>query len=775
MKWRENIPMKALAFIAAVAAFTATAIMGWYQLANFDALWSESYLSDGYTMSYMVRSDSERVMRLLEYERIEEQGGVLSAFQQRNKAQLEEELSAENTNLRWQLIGEGGAVLRGNTMEAGGIRGPEYWYAYQWGGGFDVEIGTAYWPEVIQDSVNIDLEDEESVDLDEWGIALMDLVNAFQDGEEAADTGVDAPAPHASAGIPAAQVEPDTVFTDGKKNASVLVVTTAQGRYVYGPSVENSLTVNQFGYRFDVDSMSWEKVAEVEDSTVNLVLWVNRSGMVDDQYRKADFKLNQWQADRERNLAITIVCAVSGILLTVYVCASSGHKRGVEGIYLNWFHRVPADVLLLSMFLLGVAALGIGLNVSVEGYSYMYAPMYVQLISVGMAVSATAALGLGALVTVCARIKAHTLLRNTWTWKLCAWGLRAAGRGVRAVRSAAAAVPLIWKAVFGCMAYLLFSFMTVDNGSASGLWLIVSFLAAAYLCLWAYQWKKIRRGTQEIIGGNPHYHIDTRRMLPDLRGHADELNNLSQAISTAVDERMRSEHFKAELITNVSHDLKTPLTSIINYVDLLKKADIQDPKAAEYIEVLDRKSQRLKKLTEDLVEASKASTGNLTVSWERLDLCQLTDQALAECGERLEAQGLTVVRSLPETSMWVDADGRHLWRVLDNLLSNCAKYALPGTRVYVDLRESGGWAVLSVKNISRDALDMPAERLMERFVRGDESRNQAGSGLGLSIAQSLTELQHGRFDISIDGDLFKATVSLPLVGAEPEGLIGLIL
>ena len=216
--------------------------------------------------------------------------------------------------------------------------------------------------------------------------------------------------------------------------------------------------------------------------------------------------------------------------------------------------------------------------------------------------------------------------------------------------------------------------------------------------------------------------------------------------------------------------MKTPLTSIINYVDLLKKVEIADPKAAEYIEVLDRKSQRLKKLTEDLVEASKASTGNLTVSWERLDFKQLADQALAECGDRLEGQGLTVVRTLPEAPVWVDADGRHLWRVLDNLLANCAKYALPGTRVYVDLRENGGWAVLSVQNISRDALDIPAERLMERFVQGDESRSASGSGLGLSIAQSLTELQHGRFEISIDGDLFKAIVSLPLAGEDVTGL-----
>ena len=224
---------------------------------------------------------------------------------------------------------------------------------------------------------------------------------------------------------------------------------------------------------------------------------------------------------------------------------------------------------------------------------------------------------------------------------------------------------------------------------------------------------------------------------------------------------MKSERFKAELITNVSHDLKTPLTSIINYVNLLKSTDQTDPKAAEYIEVLDRKSQRLKKLTEDLVEASKASTGVLSVAREKIGMAQLIDQATAEWEERLTQQRLTLVTTLPEGETWVYADGRHLWRVIDNLLSNCAKYAMEGTRVYLDLERGKGQVALSVKNISREPLNVPAERLMERFVRGEESRSTEGSGLGLSIARSLTELQGGTFELAVDGDLFKAIVTLP--------------
>ena len=224
-------------------------------------------------------------------------------------------------------------------------------------------------------------------------------------------------------------------------------------------------------------------------------------------------------------------------------------------------------------------------------------------------------------------------------------------------------------------------------------------------------------------------------MPHDLRLHAEALNNIADGLNGAVEEKMKSERFKAELITNVSHDLKTPLTSIINYVNLLMMEEVENPKAREYIEVLDRKSQRLKKLTEDLVEASKASTG-----------------------------ALTVVPSLPEGETYVYADGRHLWRVIDNLLGNCAKYAMEGTRIYLELVRGKGQVTLSIKNISRDPLNVPPERLMERFVRGDESRTTEGSGLGLSIARSLTELQGGTFELAVDGDLFKATVTMPQSG-----------
>lgn len=773
MKWRENMAIKALAFIAAVAAFTATAIMGWYQMANFDALWGDAYFYDessGYTQSYLVRQDYFRVRQLVELKDRQAAGETLELADRRAIEWYETALDAGATNLRWQLLDTEGNIIYGNTQEDSAKVDIAYWVEYRRGGS-GLQSVSAEWEFYNEEHPANSVNAKDYVGVyyhSDW----RDLLPAWVAAVRVAKTeGV--PAHLMDGGGDPVSIAETQILADADGYTKVLRVVDASGDpYVFYPTIRACLEANQFGYIFEVESETWtltpEAAAESEKTDSNLILWVDDALRVDDQYSKAAAQLAHWQADRDWYLAGTIVLGTLGVLLTVYLCCGAGRKQGVEGIYLNWFHRMPGDVLLTLLLLGGVGAVALGIVIVANAYGDL--PMFMQLIGVGLGVAAAAAMGLAALITVCARCKAHTLLRNTWIWMICAWFWRKVCQLIVTVGRMSQALPLVWKAVLGCMAYFLFTIVTVDNGHATGLWLLVSAGVAVYLCLWAWQWKKIRRGTQEIIGGNPSYHIDTQRMLPDLRGHADELNNLGHAISTAVDERMKSERFKAELITNVSHDLKTPLTSIINYVDLLKKVDIQDPKAQEYIEVLDRKSQRLKKLTEDLVEASKASTGNLAVNWERLDFKQLADQALAECGDRLEAQGLTVVRTLPEGQVWVEADGRHLWRVLDNLLTNCAKYALPGTRVYVELREGGGWAVLSVKNISRDALDVPAERLMERFVRGDESRNASGSGLGLSIAQSLTELQNGKFEISIDGDLFKAVVSLPLAGEDAGGL-----
>ena len=271
----------------------------------------------------------------------------------------------------------------------------------------------------------------------------------------------------------------------------------------------------------------------------------------------------------------------------------------------------------------------------------------------------------------------------------------------------------------------------------------------------------MKQGGEKIAEGDYDYQMDTSHMRGEFKNYAEYLNQIGSGMQTALDERMKSEHFKTELITNVSHDIKTPLTSIINYVDLLTKEDVENPKVQEYLEVLTRQSARLKKLIEDLIEASKASSGVLKVNWEKCVPEILLTQEAGEYEERLEQKNLELVIHHPQEELVVLADGRHLWRVFDNLLSNIYKYAQPGTRVYLDLEQDEKNVSIIFRNVSKNPLHMSREELQERFVRGDSSRNTEGSGLGLSIARSLTELMHGSFHLLVDGDFFKVTLTFP--------------
>ena len=272
--------------------------------------------------------------------------------------------------------------------------------------------------------------------------------------------------------------------------------------------------------------------------------------------------------------------------------------------------------------------------------------------------------------------------------------------------------------------------------------------------------KQIEQGLKEIAAGDLDYKIDPTSL------HGDEnlqlagiVNSLGEGMKAAVQEQMKSERLKADLITNVSHDIKTPLTSIINYVDLLKRENIENEKAKDYIRVLDEKSQRLKQLTEDLVEASKISSGNIKLEFMNLNLNELVQQVNGEFAERFEGRNLDLICILQPEPLLIRADSRRIWRVLENLYVNVCKYAMPGTRVYVDAIKKDGKIQFSIKNISENPLNFQADELTERFIRGDVSRSTEGSGLGLSIAKNLTVLQHGTFNIYLDGDLFKVTIT----------------
>ncbi len=246
----------------------------------------------------------------------------------------------------------------------------------------------------------------------------------------------------------------------------------------------------------------------------------------------------------------------------------------------------------------------------------------------------------------------------------------------------------------------------------------------------------------------------------EFAGLADNINSITDGLKKAVASELKSERLKTELITNVSHDIRTPLTSIITYVDLLKQE--KDPeRIEEYIDVLDQKAKRLKVLTDDLFDAAKASSGNIPVTFERIDIVSLITQGLGEVNDKIEALNLDIKLRYPEDKVYITADGKLLWRSIENLLSNIFKYALRESRVYIDIEDAGNEILLTFKNISAYELNITAEELMERFKRGDESRSSQGSGLGLSIAKSLIEIQKGKFTIQIDGDLFKAVISMP--------------
>lgn len=451
-------------------------------------------------------------------------------------------------------------------------------------------------------------------------------------------------------------------------------------------------------------------------------------------------------------LPVGIITAVLCIALLVFLMASMG--KTPDGVKLRGIHRVPVDLFLAA----ALAAILFLANYSGgAGNLLLYNPLWTWILP-----STLMALWIGfvALLTFCtlaARFRAGKWWRNSIIYIVCRFLYRA-------MRGLVRALPDAWKGILVYVAVVLVNFFgtlfTWISGSVFLLLMLAALdIAGLYFVIRIMrQLKALQTAAQKLAAGDLNYTVDTEKMYPVLKEHGDNLNAVSIGMNRAVNERMKSERFKTELITNVSHDLKTPLTSIVSYVDLLKKEPIESESAQEYIDVLDRQSQKLKKLTADLVDASKASSGALPVHSEKLDLGELLRQSAGEYTEKFAAAGIVPVLLVPEGETYVTADGRLLWRVLDNLLGNAVKYAQSGTRLYLELVQDETETVLTLKNISREPLNIPAEELMERFVRGDGSRHTDGSGLGLSIAKSLMELMGGKLALTLDGDLFKAAL-----------------
>lgn len=461
------------------------------------------------------------------------------------------------------------------------------------------------------------------------------------------------------------------------------------------------------------------------------------------------YLLDMWLVEHTAlTVILTVLFAALALFFFCFLMASAGHWARHEGIHLTWLDKIPADVwliVLLCTFFIGW-----------EAFYYGWGRVFFC--------AALVPLVLLFLCAFAAQCKAGTVLRSALIARIVRFLWRIVRSLFLGLRRIARNLPLLWKTalVMAGVFFLEMLFVLAGYGSVDGIFVImkaVELLAALYIAL---NLRTLQKGGEKLARGDFSSPIDTKYLIGDFKRYGQELNDVQSGLEQAVQEQMKAEHLKTELITNVSHDIKTPLTSIVNYVDLLKKEDIPSPEAREYIAVLDRQSHRLKKLTEDLVEASKASSGVLNVDLQPTDVNVLFSQIEGEYQERLAACQLTLVTQPPAPGTVIRADSRLLSRVMDNLVSNICKYALPSTRVYVVSTLSREAVTISFKNVSRDELNISPDELMERFVRGDASRHTEGSGLGLSIARSLVQLQGGRFDLAIDADLFRADITFPL-------------
>lgn len=517
-----------------------------------------------------------------------------------------------------------------------------------------------------------------------------------------------------------------------------------------------------------------------ENAEIVTKITVDRSYPHTDIFSSAAFLSRTAYNMRYAVVVLGLLSCVLLIVSYVFSVSAAGHRRGVDGFYVSMLDRIPLD-LLLVITAAAIAVESALINDLFQSrfvlygyYSHFYNSYVGEILSfsaIGLLLFAGGAALTVLSMTVASRIKSGVVIKYNITTYMC----RAFARGMRYVCRAVMLLPIVWRTLLGSVATVIVSFYLIVMACTSydgvpffliltAFWLCLTGLA----CYRAYCMHRLRLAGKRLASGDLSHRADTANLYGDYRHHADDLNNIGVGMAAAVEERIKSERFKTELITNVSHDLKTPLTSIINYIDLLKTPGLDEQTERDYIDIIDRQAGKLRRLTEDLVEASKASSGALPVSLSLCDLSLLVSQVAGEYEERLAAQELKLIVKKPDFPVNAMADGRHTARILDNLMSNVSKYSLSGTRVYLELKIAGNFAGISLCNISREPVDVAPDELTERFVRGDASRHTEGSGLGLSIARSLAELQDGVLAIETDGDLFRATLWFKIVSCEVD-------
>ena len=509
----------------------------------------------------------------------------------------------------------------------------------------------------------------------------------------------------------------------------------------------------------------------LEESSYKLYAAIRDPLLRGDAFYQEQEEFNMVKQSYPILLGIGVTACITMLLTLVYLIWVAGQKQRGGKIEYFFVDKIYNDIHIICFcifsFFCATAGIMFSNAILYNSYYYFWTYIFSTLLGALLVLYATALLSFA--TSISRQIKGKNFLSNT----LIAAILRKisylfSGKTFRGW----IVFLLIGYGMANCL-MSIFLLYAIEYGTSSIvlflLFCIIAFNAvAAALCARALgSLTKIMISVKETSKGNLSYELDLTKISPSFHNFAVDVANIQNGLKQAVNEAVKGERMKAELITNVSHDLKTPLTSIITYVDSPGKANLENATAKQFVEVLHEKSYRLKQLIEDLIEASKASSGNLTVTKEKVDLKMLLMQSIGELEEKIKKAGLIFkINSQEETIIY--ADGRHMWRILENLISNVIKYSMENSRVYIDIFKMEGMGVLIMKNISAVSIDITPEQLMERFVRGDASRTTEGAGLGLSIAKSLSEIQDGRFEINIDGDLFKAIIMMPLWQEEEE-------
>lgn len=473
-----------------------------------------------------------------------------------------------------------------------------------------------------------------------------------------------------------------------------------------------------------------------------------------DQYRTNKTVFDMAQILYKPALYLLPLSIVAVLVLLIMNCFLIGLRNEKGEVILNAFDKTPLLVALIVLFILSMIGCGFLIALTSENLTLILSGTAIGAVIVYISF-------VFFLETIIKRIKSKTLFRNTITYRILRW-IKSLITSM--TRNANMTVKLILIFIaFGILNIIGFG-LSINN-EPIGFFILIAIWVYAFAKMhqWLVRYIEIKNAINESYIGNTEVHLDEKRYKGSLNSMAIQVNDIAGGLSNAIQEKLKSERLKTELITNVSHDIKTPLTSIINYVDLLKKEKMPNEQAEEYLNILDNKSQRLKRLTEDLVEASKASSGNIKLNIEKLNVNELLKQVSGEFEDKFKSRNLEEVMSLPEKNVYINADSRYMYRILENMYSNISKYAMDNTRVYIDVIPNNNRITIQMKNISKEKLNISTEELMQRFVRGDSARNTEGSGLGLSIATSLTTLQGGTFNIYLDGDLYKVIIEFDMI------------